>query len=121
MARDYLVTISSLVLKKKILYEISGFNSGYNIIGDFDLVMKISKNKNAFSIQDPLLEIRVHGNNFSDKNRVMFFKEFYNWYIRQNKKDDFFKRNQKYFFKKLLYLLFVALTPTFIKNFFKRK
>jgi glycosyltransferase involved in cell wall biosynthesis len=121
LARDYLVTISSLIIKKKVLYEALGFNPRYNIIGDFDLVMKISKNKYAFSIQYPLLDIRVHGNNFLDKNRMMFFKEFYDWYIRQNKKDVFFKRNQRYFLKKLLYLLLVALTPVFIKNFFKKK
>ena len=120
LAQDYLVTISSLILKKKVLYEASGFNPKYNIIGDFDLLMNISKNKYAFSIQDPLLDIKVHGNNFLDKNRMMFFKEFYDWYFKQ-KKDDAFIRNQSYFLKKLLYLLLVALTPVFIKNFFKKK
>ena len=45
LASDYLVAISSLILKKNIFYEISKFNSDYNIIGDFDLVMKMSKKK----------------------------------------------------------------------------
>ena len=120
LAREYLVAISSLIIKKKVLYEASGFHSNFNIIGDFDLVMKISKNKYAFPIQSPLLERRIHGNNFLDKNRMMFFKEFYDWYFRQ-KKDKYFKRNKKYFFKKLLYLLLVSLMPALITNFFKRK
>jgi len=120
LAVNYVVTISSLVIKKKIFKEVSLFNPKYNIIGDFDLVMKISKNKNAYAIQEPLLEIRIHGNNFLDKNRKMFFKEFYDWYFKQ-KKDEYFKCNQKYFLKKLLYLLLVSLTPSFIKNFLKKK
>ena len=120
LASEYLVTISSLILKKKIFDEISYFNPDYNIIGDFDLVMKLSKKKNAYAIQVPLLEIRIHGNNLLDKKRMMFFKEFYNWYSKQ-KNDEFFKRNKIFFLKKLLYLLLLSITPNFIKNLFKKK
>lgn len=120
LAKEYLVTISSLIIKKKLLSEISLFNSNYNIIGDFDFVMKISKTKQAHSIQDPLLQIRIHGDNFHDKNRKMFFKEFKNWF--QNQENDlFFIKNKKFFLKKLFYLFFVSLFPTFIKDFFKKK
>ena len=120
LAHDYLVTISSLVLKKNIFDEISKFNSDYNIIGDFDLVMKISKKKNAYAIQDPLLEIRVHGNNLLDIKRKMFFREFYDWYSKQ-KNDEYFTRNKFFFLKKLIYLFLVSIAPNFIKNLFKKK
>jgi len=120
LASDYLVAISSLILKKDIFYEISKFNSDYNIIGDFDLVMKMSKKKNAYAIQDPLLEIRIHRNNLLDRKRKMFFREFYNWYSKQ-KSDEYFKRNKTFFLKKLIYLLIVSITPNFIKNLFKKK
>tara|TARA_B100000242_G_C42992530_1_gene460825 strand:+ start:551 stop:799 length:249 start_codon:yes stop_codon:yes gene_type:complete len=82
--------------------------------------MKISKTKQAHSIQDPLLQIRIHGDNFHDKNRKMFYKEFKNWF--QNQENDlFFIKNKKFFLKKLFYLFFVSLFPTFIKDFFKKK
>ena len=120
LAKEYLVTISSLIIKKKLLNEIGLFNSNYNIIGDFDFVMKISKTKQAHSIQDPLLQIRIHGDNFHDKNRKMFYKEFKNWF--QNQENDlFFIKNKKFFLKKLFYLFFVSLFPTFIKDFIKKK
>jgi hypothetical protein len=41
LAKEYLVTISSLILKKKFLMKFHFLIQDYNIIGDFDLVMKI--------------------------------------------------------------------------------
>lgn len=120
LAKNYVIAISGLIFKKKILNEVNFFNPAYNIIGDYDFVMKISKNKKAFAIQDPLLQIRVHGNNFLDKNRKMFFREYCNWYLMQDR-DKFFIRNKKYFLKKLIYLYFVSIVPNFIKDFFKKK
>ena len=82
--------------------------------------MKCLKKKNAYAIQDPLLEIRIHGNNLLDRKRKMFFREFYNWYSKQ-KSDEYFTRNKTFFLKKLIYLLIVSITPNFIKNLFKKK
>lgn len=120
LAKDYLVTISSLIIKKKLIKEIGPFNQEFNIIGDFDFVMKISKTKQAYAIQNPLLQIRIHGNNFHDKNRKMFFREFKKWFFYQQK-DTFFKRNRNSFLKKLIYLFIVSLFPTFIKDLIKKK
>ncbi|MDB9767987.1 glycosyltransferase [Candidatus Pelagibacter sp.] len=120
LAKEYLVTISSLIIKKKLLKEIGPFNPVFNIIGDFDFVMKISKTKQAYAIQNPLLQIRIHGNNFHDKNRKMFFREFKNWFFNQIE-DSFFIRNKFFFFKKLVHLFIVSIFPLFIKDFFKKK
>ena len=120
LAKSYVVAISGLIFKKKILNEINFFNPAYNIIGDYDFVMKISKNKRAFAVQDPLLQIKVHGNNFLDKNRKMFFREYYDWYLKQAR-DEFFIRNKKYFLRKLIYLYIVSIVPNFIKDLFKKK
>ena len=120
LAKEYLVTISSLILKKEIFQEISFFNPRYNIIGDFDLVMKIAKTKQAHAVQNPLLEIRIHGQNFLDKNRKMFFREFLNWFLNQEN-DEYFRNNKIKFFKKLLYLFIISIMPIFIKDFFKKK
>ena len=82
--------------------------------------MQISKTSKAYAFQKPLLKIRIHGENFLDINRKMFFEEFKHWFLRQ-KKDNYFNNNKNIFLKKLLYLYFVSLFPKFIKNFFKKK
>ena len=120
LAKDYLVTISSLIIKKNLLKDVGLVNPAFNIIGDFDFVMKLSKTKQAFAIQNPLLKIRIHGNNFHDKNRKMFYREYKNWFFNQ-KEDDFFKKNKKFFLKKLFHLFIVSLFPTFIKDLLKKK
>ena len=120
LSKDYLVAISSLIIKKDLLEKINYFNNEYNIIGDFEAVMKMSKIEEAYAIQKPLLCIRIHGKNFSDEHRKMFFKEFKKWYSLQVK-DDFFNRNKIYFIKKLLHLYIVSITPKFLKDLLKKK
>jgi glycosyltransferase involved in cell wall biosynthesis len=121
LAKNYLVAISSLIIKNDLLKKKKKFfNEKYNIIGDFDAVMKISKNFKAYAFQKSLLLIRIHGENFLDINRKMFFKEFKNWFLNE-KRDNFFNKNKNIFLKKLLYLYLVSLFPKFIKDFFKKK
>ncbi len=120
LSKKYLVAISSLLIETNTLKKINLFNPQYNIIGDYDAVMKICKNNDAHVIQKPLLCIRIHGKNFSDLNRKMAYEEYKNWYFSQTR-DDFFKRNQLHFIKKLSYLFIVSLFPNFIKDFFKKK
>ena len=120
LSKNYLVAISSLVIKKDLLEKINYFNGEFNIIGDFDAVMKISKKEEAYIIQKPLLSIRIHGKNFSDENRKMYFDEFKRWYFIQEN-DDHFRKNKLHFLKKLLRLYFVNLTPKFLKDFLKKK
>ena len=120
LSRNYLVGINSLIVKRTLLEKINFFNSEFNIIGDFDAVMKMSKLEEAHAIQKPLLCVRIHGKNFSDENRKMYFKEFKKWYFSQEK-DEFFKRNNLYFIKKLLHLYLVNLSPRFLKDLIKKK
>jgi len=120
LSKNYLVRISSLIVGKKSLEEINFFNSGFNIIGDFDAVMKISKTGEAYATQKTLLCVRIHGKNFQDENRQMFFKEYKDWFFSQVN-DEFFNKNRLSFFKKLIYLYFVSLFPKFLKDLFKKK
>ena len=120
LSRNYQVAISGLIIRKDLLEKIDFFNKEFNIIGDFDVVMKISKIEEAYVIQKPLLSIRIHGENFSDKHRKMYFKEFKKWYFFQER-DNFFTKNKFFFQKKLLYLLIVSITPGFLKDLLKKK
>ena len=84
------------------------------------LKMKMSKIEEAYAIQKPILCIRIHGKNFSDQHRKMYFNEFKNWYFNQEK-DEFFINNRFYFIKKLLRLYIIALMPKFLKDLLKKK
>ena len=93
LSKNYQVAISGLIVSKDLLEKINFFNKEFNIIGDFDAVMKISKIEEAHVIQKPLLSIRIHGENFSDRHRKMSFKEFKKWYFFQER-DSFFNKNK---------------------------
>ena len=120
LSKNYLVNINSLIVKRSTLEKINFFDPRFNIIGDFAAVMKMSKNYNAYAVQEPLVSIRIHGKNFHDENRKMFFREYKRWFLDQPN-DIYFKKNKLLFLKKLLYLYFVSLFPKFIKDFFKKK
>ena len=119
LSRDYLVRISSLVVRKESLEEINFFNPDFNIIGDFDAVMKICKDGEAYAIQKTLLCVRIHGKNFHDENRQMFFQEYKKWFFSQ-KNDNFFNKNRLYFLRKLIHLYIVSISPKFLKDLLKK-
>ena len=54
------------MIKKNILKKFK-FNENYEIIGDFDLFIKLSLKYMFLSIQEPLSYYRLHDNNFSRK------------------------------------------------------
>ncbi len=119
LAKDYFIIISGLMLKKKLFNQVGYFNNNFNIIGDFDLVMKISKNFIAHSINEPLIYYRYHNNNFSKQNSEMFFNEFQEWYedkIKSN--DEYFNKNVVHFKKKLISLEIINLLINKNKNFY---
>ena len=82
LCKDYFIIISGLIVRRSIFLEIGYFNENYEIIGDFDFVMRIAEKFKAHYCNKFLLNYRVHENNFSKKNRKMFFEEFKNWYNR---------------------------------------
>ena len=103
LAKDYFISISGLIIKKEIFDELGMFNKEFNIIGDFDFVMRMAKKFNGHATNEPLLFYRYHKNNFSKLNLEMFFKEFHKWFNDQVKlNDEDFLNNIKYFEKKLL-------------------
>lgn len=112
LAKDYFIIISGLIIKKEILEKENYFNSTYNIIGDFDLLLRISKYANAKSFDEPLIYYRVHENNFLKRNNKMYFDEYKDWFQSQkNSGNKLFLKNIKYFQSRLdkleiIYLLY---------------
>jgi len=102
LAKDYFIIISGLIIKKKILQKENYFNEKYNIIGDFDLLMRISNYANAKGFNEPLIYYRVHKNNFSKLNNKMFYEEYQDWFDKQNEtNNDYFEKNKNFFLLEL--------------------
>jgi len=64
--------------------------------------MRISKYANAKGFNEPLINYRVHKNNFSKLNNKMFFEEYKNWFNKESQSDSpYFQSNKKHFLLKL--------------------
>lgn len=119
LSKDYFLIISGIIFRRNIFDKYGLFNENYNIIGDYDYLIKISKYCKAHSYDQPLLNYRVHENNFSKLNSKMFFEEYKNWFDFNSfeKKDTEFLNNIEYFKNKLSYLEISHLLLNDKKNF----
>ena len=88
--KSYKIGISTILLRKTAFDSISGFDEQYNIIGDFDLVVKLSINWKFNCSQEPLTYYRIHDSNFSFLNSTIEIDELEKWisnekiYLNQN-------------------------------------
>tara|TARA_X000000950_G_scaffold65510_1_gene80545 strand:- start:3747 stop:4634 length:888 start_codon:yes stop_codon:yes gene_type:complete len=87
LIKNYNIGILTAIIRKKILTNKNLFNSKYNIIGDFDLFLRLSKKYNFQAVQIPVATYRIHKNNFSLRNRKLEVNEYKYW----------FKKNEKQF------------------------
>ena len=106
---NYTIGILTVLMEKSILQK-NRFNSNYNIIGDFDLFLKISLKNHIGYIHDPLATYRIHNNNFSNKNIKQHIIELDNWMTKNEeilKKKGYKLSQQKMFLLKLKIKLFL--------------
>ena len=103
LLNNYTIGIGTACVKKKI-FDKQKFNKKYNIIGDFDFFVKLSKKNEIGYIKKPLFVYRIHTLNYSTKNLNEFKLEFDNW-IRINKykyeKLGFSLKKQKFYLRKI--------------------
>ena len=123
LIKDYSVKISSVILRKKILIN-SGlfkFDINYNIIGDFDLILKIASKFEGYSNNTPSVNCSFHGNNYSLNNRNEYVDEFNIWYKKINFDNQKFLSKKKTIEDNILYInLFRDITTKKnIKNLFQ--
>ena len=75
------------IIKKKVLRESKiSFDSQYNIIGDFDFFIRLSKKYKFRYISDPLATYRIHEKNLSFVKKNLQIQEFLKW-LKKNKKN----------------------------------
>jgi len=98
LLNNYKVGLLTILVKKEI-FKKKFFNKKYNIIGDFDFILKLSTQTKFFCVQEPLAYYRVH-----DKN---LFKKGINLYINEIK--DWLQNNHNFFKKKGYSLLMIKV------------
>ena len=119
LSKDYFIIISGTIFRRGIFLKYGNFNEGYNIIGDYDFLMKISKNCNAHAIDLPLLNYRVHQNNFLKNHTNLYYEEYKDWYAREKKQnDEFFQKYNNFFKNKLEYIENIFLIENENKSIF---
>ena len=105
LSKDYFIIISGTIFKRDLFTKYGYFNQNYNIIGDYDFIMKISKYCNAHATNLPLLNCRIHENNFLKNHSQLYYQEYKDWYEREKKtNDNFFKKYENFFKNKLEYI-----------------
>lgn len=84
LLKNYFIGICTVVIKRKFFMKKNNlFNKRYNLIGDFDLFTRISKDNCFACIQEPLSIYRIHTNSFSNQNYQLHIKELKFWVKNQ--------------------------------------
>ena len=116
LIQDYNLAISSAIINREYLNNLKKiFNDKYNIIGDYDLFLRLAKKYKFKVIQKPIATYRIHANNFSILNKILFATELKDW-LKKNK-ENLEVEQRKTIKKKILNLEFSHLK--FSANFFK--
>lgn len=84
LLNNYCIGILTVMIKKDI-FRSNLFNQNYNIIGDFDFFLKISKFIHIKCIQLPLAYYRLHNSNYSTNKFNEYIKEISTWLILNKK------------------------------------
>ncbi len=93
--QNYCIGIISTMIRKNILNKRKNvFNVKYNHIGDFDLLIKLSRKYKFGAIQSPVATYRIHGKNLSFTNRKNEIFELKDWFKNNKKK---LKKEEKIF------------------------
>lgn len=110
LLKNYLIGISTVILRKS-LFDKYKFNSRFNIIGDFDLFLRLSKKFKFAAVQDPLVYYRIHNESYSKNNYFEEIKELNYWIKNQ---ELFTKKELNPILKKISYM-------TIINNIIEKK
>ena len=108
LLKFYFVKLSTIIIKSKIIKSYK-FNSRYNIIGDYDSIIRISEKYKGMGFQNKFTYIRIHQHNYTHNNREVFYKEFKYWVNTQDYKKINFKRNKFKILERLEYLKIINL------------
>lgn len=108
LKKDFIV-MSSLIIRKSILKTLSvKFNAKYEIVGDYDFVLRLSTVTKLAGIQTPLVYYRLHENNLTYKKISLHFEELKILYQDLSSQNIFNQSKNLLFFKNNM-ILFGAI------------
>ena len=84
LIKNYNICFLSLMFKREI-FELEKFDSIYNIIGDFDFVLKTLKNYNISYCAEPSGIYNIFPSNFSNSHEDMHAQELKKWFFKNYK------------------------------------
>ena len=117
LLNNYSVGISTVLLEKKFFKKFV-FNEKYNIVGDFDFFINLSRHYNIGIIEKPLTFYRIHKSNLSIKKIDLYYNELKNWLSFNEKKflkEKFKLRNIKILLVKLKIKVFLNYFKSILK------
>jgi len=98
---DYSVGLLTLAIRRSSYYQSGGFSEKYHIIGDFDLVMRLSLKGNMMSFSKPLAYCLKHDENESFLKVDQHIEELEEWYFYNN--NNFDKKSVELFYISIEY------------------
>jgi len=109
LLRNYVVGLLTIMIRRSAFDDLKKpFDNRFHIIGDFDLVIRMSVNCKVDCIQDAIASYRRHGGNESQKHRDYFIKEMLIW-SSEMRYEQAFKDKQEVWEKYYLYLYHTAI------------
>jgi len=105
--KKYFIGMSTLIIKKDIYDSLDyGFDPQFEIIGDYDLVLRILKKHQIYYSNEKLSFYRWHSNNLSNKKFRLNILELIIWKKKMFDKKLFFNNsNQNYLNDHILFLM----------------
>ncbi|MDA9896985.1 glycosyltransferase [Pelagibacterales bacterium] len=99
------VNISTLMIRKKAYKMLDvGFDHSYEMIGDFDLVVRLLLSWKLTSIQSPLVHYRWHSNNLSNTKVFLNNEEKFTWIKKMKAQGKLINNpSYKYFVNKTIF------------------
>jgi glycosyltransferase involved in cell wall biosynthesis len=89
MLSNYPVGMLTIIVRQKSLKSLDyNFDSRFQMIGDFDLTIRLSVNSKFSSVQEPLAYYRIHDNNMSKKHRKLQNLEIEKWLLETSHNKD---------------------------------
>ena len=92
LKKNFIGMCTLMIRKKAYNSRKKGFDPYYEVIGDYDLCLRLSENWNLSSTQKVLSIYSWHSENLSNRKSVLNFKELIYWY----KKNKSFKKYHNY-------------------------
>ena len=81
LLKQYTIGMLTLVVRRLAYDQLDyGFDKKFNMIGDFDLVIRLASEWKSDYVDEPIAHCRWHGNNFSTNNPQMSNDELKKWY-----------------------------------------